>query len=175
MKRIALSKIFGNWQGSLVQPAFEKLCRGIEKENERFKGSSFIVLCFRQEYDYDGLNEYLDLLDGFADKKDAFLFAAKSCDHALREAITQPSYGNYQWCADSTQSNKRFVPGYENQWVKCVYLQSFKVANGSGYDFNYYQFEVLQIDSPQVVGEALFSYLQQKSEWVSYLIDKGQQ
>ena len=56
---------------------FTALQRGIEREKERPRGKPFISLSLRHEFDYDGLTEYLELVEGFDDKALAILNARR--------------------------------------------------------------------------------------------------
>lgn len=175
MQVIPLNQMYVNWKGSLTPATFEHLCQGIERENDRLNDSLFIVLLYRRELDYDGFTDYIELLEGFPEKKDVIPFVDLSCEAALSLAIAKPGYGNYQWSIDSSSNNKRFDSRHENQFVKCVHFRSFKLVNGSDFDAIYYEFEALRIVNPQSVGPALFDYLQEESEWINYLLKKGKE
>ena len=170
---IPLSLVHVDWQGHLIPAAFDACQRGIELERNRLAGASYITLAFRREFDFDGLTEYLDLTEGFSELSAAVRFVNDLAMRTLPPALAEPGYGHYTWRHDARRDNERFIAGHESTLVKCSYLRSFRVLTDSGYDSKYFQFEVLTISSPMIVGAPLFSYLMQEQEWVCYFVAKG--
>lgn len=173
METIKLSSFYPAWTGNIVPKAFEKLCRGKELENDRLKKTPYIVLVFKREYDYDGLSESIDLIERFSEKTEAIHFADSYCLKQMEISITKSSYGNNKWRVVSESENERFVSGFTNENVNCIYLRSNKVKDGSGYNSLYLQVEVLSVNTSEIIGPQLFSYLQTEWEWVNYLMEKG--
>ncbi len=171
---LPINQIHPSWRGSLIPSAFDALTRGIERERTRLFGFSFLTLTFRQEYDYDGLMEDLQLLQGFSDEAAAVRYVDQLAKQALPASLAAPSYGNYRWRHDPSRDNERFKAGHESSFVRCVHLRSFKILNDSGYDSKYFQFEVLCVSHPSVFGPNLFTYYDAESEWVAYFISKGE-
>ncbi len=172
---LPLSQIHPSWRGSLIPSAFDALTRGIEREKSRLSGLSFLTLTFRQEYDYDGLTENLQLLEGFSDEATAVHYVEQLTEQALSASLAVPSYGNYRWRHDPSRDNECFKAKHESSLVRCVYLRSFKVLNDSGYDSKYFQFEVVCVDYPSVFGPDLLTYYDAEPEWVAYFISKGEE
>jgi len=172
---LPLSKIHPSWRWSLIPSAFDALTRGIERERIRLIGLSFLTLTFRQEYDYDGLMEYLQLLEGFSDEATAIHYVEQLTEQTLSASLEEPSYGNYKWRHDASRDNERFKAKHESSLVRCIHLKSFKILNDSGYDSKYFQFEVLGVNYPAVVGSDLFTYFDAEAEWVDYFISKGEE
>ena len=172
---LPLSQIHPGWRGSLISSAFDALKRGIERERVRLFGSSFLTLAFCQDYDLDGLMEYLQLLEGSSDEATAIHSVDQRTEQALAASLAEPSYANYKWHHDVSRNNDRFKAKHESSLVRCIHLRSFKVLNDSGYDSKYFQFEVLRVDQPAVFWPDLFSYYDAESEWVAYFISKGEE
>jgi hypothetical protein len=169
-----LSCIHPNWRGSLIPSAFDALTRGIERERTRVSGSNYLALTFRREFDYDGLMEYLQLLNGFSDEVTAIHYVDELAAQALSTSLTAPSYGERRrWRHDPSRDNERFKDKHESPLVWGVHLRSFKTLNDSGFDSIYFQFEVVRVNDPSVIGPDLLSYLDAESEWVDYFISKG--
>ncbi len=159
----------------MIPSAFEALTRGMERERRRLSGSAFLALAFRQEFDYDGLTCYLELLQGFRDEAAAIHAVEEAAGQALSRALTAPSYSPHRpWRRDPARNNQRFVEKHESPLVRGVHLRSFRVLNDSGFDSIYFQFEVLRVDDPSAIGPDLLSYFDAESEWVDYFISKGQ-
>jgi hypothetical protein len=171
---LPLGQIHPSWRGSLIPSAFDALTHGIERERIRLFGLSFLTLTFRQEYDYDGLTEYLHLLEGFSDEATAIHYVEQLTEQTLSASLAEPSYGNYKWRHDTSRDNERFKAKHESSLVRCRHLTSFKILNDSGYDSKYFQFEVLRVNHPAVLGPDLFTYYDAESEWVAYFISKGE-
>jgi hypothetical protein len=171
---LPLSRIHPSWQGSLIPSAFEALTRGLERERTRLSGSALLALAFRQEFDYDGLTCYLELVKGFRDEAAAIHSVEEAAGQALSTALTAPSYSQHRrWRRDPSRDNERFTEKHESPLVRGVHLRSFKVLNDSGFDSIYFQFEVVRVSDPSVIGPDLLSYFDAESEWVDYFISKG--
>ena len=170
---LPLSRIHTSWRGSLIPSAFDALTRGIERERTRLFGLSFLTLKFRQEYDYDGLMEYLELLEGFSDEATAIHYVDQLTEQTLSASLAEPSYGDYKWRHDASRDNERVKAKHESSLVRCIHLRSFRITLDSGYDIKYFQFEVLCVNYPAVLGPDLFSYYDAESEWVDYFKSKG--
>ena len=82
---IDLSRHISCWKGSLIPAAFAALVEGIRSEQARLDGKRFLVTLFRQEYDLDGLTEYVDFIEGFDDLPQARSFADAQADSLSRE------------------------------------------------------------------------------------------
>lgn len=172
---LPLSEIHPTWRGSLIPSAFEALKRGIERERIRLSGSSFLTLTFRQEYDLEGLTQYLQLLQGFSDEATAIHYVERLAEQNLSASLAEPSYGKYKWRHDASRDNKRLKAQHESSLVQCLYLRSFEVLDGSGYDSKGFQVEVLRVNHLAVLGPDLFTYLDAENQWVCYLISKGKE
>ena len=167
---LPLGQVHPSWRGSLIPSAFDALMLGIERERMRFFGLPFVTLIFRQEYDYDGLTVYLQLLEGFSDEANAILHIEQLAEQSLSESLAEPSDGKYKWRHDVSRDNERFKAKHESSLVRGIHLNSFKILNDSGYDTKYFQFEVLRVNHPAVLGPDLFMYFDAEDEWASYLI-----
>jgi hypothetical protein len=172
---LPLNSVCPTWTGQLIPSAFAALNRGIDKERARFRGKPFVVVAQRHEFDFDGLTEYLELLEGFVDQPPAILYARQKAEGALSRELSEPSYGDYQWqLVEARQPYPFNLPCPESSTVNRVFSDSFKVANGSGYDSKYIGFEVLYVTSAEIISPELFSFLKAESEWVSFLISRGE-
>lgn len=149
--------------------------RGMERERVRLAGASFLTLAFRREYDYDGLREYLQVLDGFSDEADAVHEVERLAEQHLAAALAEPGHGRYQWRHDVSSNNKRFKANHDSALVQCVYRRSFEVLNDSGYDSKQFQFEVLRMDPRAAFVPDLVRYFDAEAEWVQYFISKGKE
>jgi len=172
---LPLSKIYPGWRGSLIPSGFDALLRGIEREKARLSGLAFLTLTFRQQYDYDGLMEDLQLLEGFSDKAAAIDYVEQLAEQTLSASLAEPSYGgHYTWRHDAPRDNERFKEKHESSLVRCIHLRSFRITLDSGYDSKYFQFEVLRVNDPAVVGPDLFAYYDAEFEWEVYFLSKGE-
>jgi hypothetical protein len=103
MKLLPLNQIHPTWRGSMSPSAFEALKRGMERERNRLSGSVFLVVAFRQEFDYDGLEEDLQLLEGFSNLEEAIRHVDQLTEQALSESLAKPStYGSWIWRHDAS-------------------------------------------------------------------------
>lgn len=171
----ALSQIHPAWRGHRIPSAFAALARGIKRDRIRFEGVRFLALCFRQEFDWDGLTEGLQLLEGFEDEISAVHFVDQRIDLELFAALTDDGRADKGWRRDVSRDNERFKANRDSYFVRSAYLRSFKLLGRSQRDSKYVQCEVLRVDAPAVVGPALFSYFDAEAEWVDYLVARGEE
>jgi hypothetical protein len=68
---VSLSLAVPGWQGNLIPEAVEKVARGVALEQERLRGSRFLVVLRRYELDYDGVTEWIEFVSGYADVESA--------------------------------------------------------------------------------------------------------
>jgi hypothetical protein len=173
-ERLPLTRICPSWNGRLIPSAFAALQEGLRRERARLGNRPFVTLVFRQDYDSDGLAETLELLESFSDQAAAVHFAEKAAETALAAALAAPSYGQYRWRLDDPQgASSRFKRGPAGTTAASVHSRTFKLVNGSGYDSKHFQFEVIRVTGGEVIGPALFSFVNAEPEWTSFLISKG--
>lgn len=70
-KRVPLSLAVPGWQGRLIPEAVEKVARGVALEQERLRGSRFLMVLRRHELQYDGLMEWVEIVGGYRDVESA--------------------------------------------------------------------------------------------------------
>lgn len=70
-KRVPLSLAVPGWKGRLIPEAVEKVAKGIAIEQDRLRGSRFLVVLRRYELDYDGITEWIEIVGGHADMESA--------------------------------------------------------------------------------------------------------
>ena len=70
-KRVSLSLAIPGWQGRLIPEAVEKVAQGVAIEQERLRGSRFLVVLRRYELDYDGITEWIEFVSGYTDVESA--------------------------------------------------------------------------------------------------------
>ena len=173
---IPLSQIHPSWGGSLIPSDFDALTRSIERERIHLFGLPFLTLTFRQDYDMDGLEEDLQLLEGFSDEANAIHYVEQLTEQTLSASLREPVYRNWnKWRHDAPRDNERFKANHESPLVRCIHLRSFRITRGTGYDIKCFQFEVLRVNLPEVVGPDLFTYYDARFEWQDYLISKGKE
>jgi hypothetical protein len=70
-KRVSLSLAVPGWQGRLIPEAVEEVAQGVAVEQERLRGSQFLVVLRRYELDYDGITEWIEIVSGHTDIESA--------------------------------------------------------------------------------------------------------
>jgi len=171
---VPLSSVCPCWTGSLIPSAVEALRRGLERERERLRGKPFVVIATRHEFDYDGLAEYVELLDGFSAEDRAVEYAERSAEVARRSTLAEPSCGRYRWQVVEGAWSPLFDDRQDCEHVRRVFRERLKMANGSGYESKYFEFDVLHVSATEIVGPELFAYLGTESEVTWYLIRLGE-
>lgn len=74
-KRVPLSLAVPGWQGRLIPEAVEKVAQGVAIEQDRLRGSRFLVVLHRYELDYDGIGEWIEIVSGHEDLESATAIA----------------------------------------------------------------------------------------------------
>ena len=139
-----------------------------------FSVCHILTLSFRQEFDYDGLMDFLELLEGFSDEVTAIHYVEQLSEQTFSTSLALPaSYGNYKWHHDETRDNEHFKANHENSFIQCIFLRSFKILTNSGFESKYFQFEVIFVKLPEIIGPDLFNYFDAEDEWVDYFESKG--
>jgi hypothetical protein len=173
IKLVPISTICPCWKQSLAPAGVEALQRGIAAERERFRGKPFVVVETRYEFDYDGLTEYFELLDGFPTGPEAIAYAKQKADDARRAVLAEPSYASYHWKVIEAAVRTEFEVSAEHPSVRHEYHELFKVENGSGYDHRDYFIDVLHIATEEIIGTELFTYIGAESKMTRYLMNRG--
>ena len=165
---VDLNKYFTCWHGSLIRQAFDEMVAGMRRETARLEGKRFLVTQFRQEYDIDGLTERIDSIEGFDDQVQAREYTLSELARLSRSGVES----NWQVTETDTIHG---ISGIRkaSDVVKRVFYRGFKMADGSGFNSLYRHFEVLEISTKPVVGEALFKYLNRQPELINYFRDIG--
>ncbi len=178
---LPLSRIHAGWKGKLFPDYFNALQRGIEAEKSRFSGYRYLALVYRREIDYDGLLEFLELPEGFADEAEATLYPDHWYDRVLSEVIAAAnadSHSLYKSRHDASSDGERFErfahpPRRDKSLVRCLNLRSFQYTADTGYDKRYFQCETLAFAHSEIIGPDLFDYFPLEDEWKSYFIELG--
>lgn len=168
-----LSLINPSWQLKLIPSAVDAAIRGVEREKIRLAGSTYLALLFRREYDYDGLTKYLQILEGFTDESAAVDYVNQVAERTLVVLLSVRENGNRRWFHDVSCNGIRFVENHDSPLVQGVHMKSFRVRYSLGYDSKYFQFEVLRVRNPVVIGPDLFGYFDEEGAWAHYLIERG--
>ena len=165
---IGLNRYVTCWKGRLIQSAFADLLEGMRREQQRLDGKRFLVSLFRQEYDIDGLTEYINLIEGFNDLNEAKEFADREASDPSDLSEAAKDWPLVE--CDTLGRLSRIRPPVSN--IEQVYYRGFKV-DGGWCTSAYFHFEVLKIPTDSVITEALFDYLNCEAELTHYFIEIG--
>lgn len=69
--RVPLSLAVPGWQGSLIPEAVEQVAKGVAIEQDRLRGSRFLVVLRLFDLDYSGILERIEIVSGHADVESA--------------------------------------------------------------------------------------------------------
>ena len=171
---LPLGQIHPSWKGSLSPADFDVLTRGIERERTRLLGLPFLTLRFNKDVDYDGLDDSLEILEGFSDEASAIHQVDQLAEQTLTAYLARRGYGN-TWRHNVSRDDLRIESNHEGPLVRCIHLRSFEIALDTGYNSMNFQFEVLSVDLPAGLGSGLFAYYDAQWEWQQYFISKGKE
>lgn len=171
---ISLSSVCPCWKRKLIPSAVEALRRGVELERKRFRGKPFVFVGSRYEIDYDGPLEYVDLFEGFETEDTAVGYAERWVVTARQAALTEASYGDYHWRWAAYGSGPQWDHHRQDRgFVRRVFHEQFKVDHSSEYESKYFEFDVLHVSGPDVIGTELFTYLGMEFGVTGHLMDRG--
>lgn len=167
------STILPCWSGRYITSFIAAVESGLQAERRRLQKKSYVVVASRDLYDYDGLSQYVDLVEAFPSQEQALAFAHQASKAALDEALDTPSYGNYKW-HQVDGSPPLFFTRYEQPQVHVIGSERLHLENGSGFDLLYIEHLVLHIQASEPLGNELFAYLGAEYEVMKYLSRQGE-
>lgn len=170
-----LSDICSSFTGRVIESAYQDALLGFHSESCRLAGCQYILIEFRKEFDIDGLTEYVELLEGFHSEDSAATYADQRIEASMAKVLARTDFGGRRWQIDSSRNDSRFYAKKESNLVQGGYFRSFRALNGSGYDIEYVQIEVVQVLCKPILGTEVFSFYDACGEWTSFLIKKGRQ
>ncbi len=137
-----------------------RLKRGIEHENKRLAGCSFITVETRYEVDIDGLMESVQLHDGFADEVLAIAYLKELSDKTLASHHST-------WIEDDayyTESENKIT-----RWSRIAATQDYGYGG-----YNRFSFYVKKVKGPEIIGPKFYSMFPGKErELFNYLCGQG--
>jgi hypothetical protein len=147
--------------------------RGVAREQERLAGSTFIVLRYNRDLDYDGFSESLELLDGFTDMASAIDAVDQLAKKTSKESLGILQQKNPQWRHNETRTDAGILTNHGGALVRRIHLRSFELTDDSMYNKQEVLFEVLCVTLPDAIGPELFAYYDAPVEWKQYFHLKG--
>lgn len=72
---VPLSLVVPGWRGNLIREAVEKIAEGVAIEQNRLRGSRFLVVLRLHELDYTGILERIEIVSGHANVESAVVDA----------------------------------------------------------------------------------------------------
>lgn len=167
------STILPCWSGRYVTSFIAAVESGLQAERRRLQENSYVVVASRHLYHYDGLSQYVDLVEAFPSKELALAFAHQASKAALEEALDTPTYGSYKWHQVEGWSTL-FFTRYKQPQVHVIGSERLHLENGSGFDLLYIEYLVLHIQASEPLGNELFAYLGAEYEVMAYLSKQGE-
>jgi hypothetical protein len=161
------SSILPCWNGKYITSFIAAVESGLQAERKRLGGNPYVVVASRHQYDYDGLTQYVDLVEAFPSQELALAFAHQASKTALVKALDMPTYGSYKW---------HQVDGWSEYFNRCkqpqvhvIGSERLHLENGSGFDLIYIEHLILHIQASEPLGNELFAYLGDEYEVMRYL------
>lgn len=150
----------------------DELLSGLNAERDRLGSRPFLILVHQHVFDYDGLTEYVYLMDTFDTQREAEAAADDLSQRVLAVEVGAGKYGK-TWGLES-ESNSPYLPkpGVKTG-VRPLFDRAFKVRGGD-YDTRHTSVRVVGPFSGVVVDLDLLEFVNAKHELWSYFVDVGE-
>lgn len=146
----------------------DDLLTGIDSERKRLGARGFLVSLHQQEFDIDGLTEYVFLLESFDSELEAKEFAKQRGLALLQQQTSQRPWGLEQ------EGQMHFLPKpIEPTELRALCSWTHKVRGGT-YDTKYACVRAIGPFNKEIVGADLFRFLNADRELWSYFVDVGE-
>ena len=150
-----------------------ELERGLRIERRRLGGRRFLAVASQQRFDFDGLTEYVYLLESFADQSDAESYVEDLSVSLRREVVGRKlRYGNWTWQVESEGHMPALACAGAASSLRVLFDRTFKVR-ASDYDALYTCIRVIGPFRERIVDGALLEFFKSSHELWSYFMDIG--
>ncbi|WP_133478253.1 hypothetical protein [Cognatilysobacter segetis] len=122
---MSMASFAPGWAFELIPEAHEKVRLGYEAENRRLRGSRFIAVVLRHEFDYDGLSEDILQLSGFAELEEAQRYADWLVERRISTEHLRP--GREKW----------LLAGGRSGLHQALHQPSRRISDGTGFNSCY--------------------------------------
>lgn len=193
MRKDELLKLAGLLSSSPIGPHTYKrdeVLAGLDAERSRLGKRKYAVVLFQEEYDMDGVTDYLYLLDSFDDKSEAVAYVETNSQNLLAAQTAQPDSRGNQWLLESKGNVKMLPIVRSGSWkveskkdqksnpkgnhkLQTLHDRTYKIR-ASGFDTKYNCFRVIGPFSDFVVSKKLFDLINSKQELWWHFVEVGE-
>jgi hypothetical protein len=124
-------------------------------------------------YDYDGLTEYVFLLDGFSSDIQAAEFTREKAVQLLKQQTTPVEGSRERWTLETPGEPPLRPKPDGSSSVKVFFEWKYKLRGGT-YDTKYNWFRVIGPFEQHIVCRDLFDFINARSELRSYFVNVGE-
>lgn len=150
----------------------DDLLLGIASESARLGTRPYVLSMSQQVYDYEGLTEYVFLLDSFDSLVEATEVANAAASRIMKLKTSAPDRYWKNWGLES-EGEIHFLPKPPpGNPLEGVFTRTFKLRGGP-YDSEYTGLRVIGRFSGPIVSKELFQYIGKTSELWSYFVECG--
>lgn len=150
----------------------DDLLLGIAAESARLGARPYVLSLYQQVYDYEGLTEYVFLLDSFDSLVEATEVANAAASRIMKLKTSAPDRYRKNWGVES-EGGIHFLPKPPpGNPLEVVFSRTFKLRSGP-YDTECSCLRVIGRFSGPVVSKELFQYIGKTSELWSYFVKCG--
>lgn len=171
-----LTKLAGLLSSRPIGPdsyKLDELLAGLDAERSRLGRRKFVVVFYQNEFDFDGLTDYVFLLDSFDDQSEAIACVASQAQNLQATQTAQPDSRGLQWVLES-DGGTWYIPNPTGKHLLSVlHDQTYKLRAGP-YDTKYNSFRAIGPFADFVVCEQLFEFVNSRFELWSYFVEIGE-
>lgn len=157
--RVSMATFAPGWNFELIPAAHEKVRQGYEIESWRLKGSRFIAVMLRQEFDYDGLSEDVLKLGGFAELEEAQRFADWEVRRQIKAEHAKPGRDSWQ-----RTNGGSALP-------KALHRPASRLSDGTGYNSCYITVGIFPAGEARALDGAVITAINHNWELARYFQD----
>ena len=168
----------------------DELLAGLKAERSRLGKRKYVVVLYQQDFDMDGLTDYIYLLDSFDDRSEAIAFVDSNARNLLAVQTAQPDSGGYRWFLER-KGGVRILPNVRsgswkiestkdlqsnpraNRKLHTRHARTYKIR-ATQLDTKYNCFCVIGPFADFVVCKKLFDFIDSKSELWWHFVEVGE-
>ena len=189
-----LTRLAGLLSSGPISPdsyKLDELLAGLDAESSRLGRRRFAVVLYQQVFDYDGLTDFVFLVDSFDTQSEAIACVESNARNLLATQTAQPDSQDLRWALESEGDIRSLPKARGGLWaletegdtgslpnptgthpLRTLHDRTYKLRAGP-YDTQYNCFRAIGPSADFVVCDQLFEFVNSRHELWSYFVKVG--